>query len=60
MSMTKKVLFVCVHNAARSRMAEVLLREIGGPEFEVTSGGYEAGCVNPFVNVEGRLRAGSP
>lgn len=44
-----KVLFVCVHNAARSRMAEALLRELGGPRFEVTSAGFEPRGVNPLV-----------
>jgi arsenate reductase len=44
-----KVLFVCVHNAARSRMAEALLRDLGGPRFEVTSAGFEPREVNPLV-----------
>ena len=43
------VLFVCIHNAARSRMAEALLRDLGGPRFEVTSSGYEPQEVNPIV-----------
>lgn len=44
-----KVLFVCIHNAARSRMAEALLRNLGGTRFEVTSAGYEPHEVNPLV-----------
>ena len=44
-----KVLFVCVHNAARSRMAEALLRDLGGPAFQVTSAGFEPREVNPLV-----------
>jgi arsenate reductase (thioredoxin) len=44
-----RVLFVCVHNAARSRMAEALLRQLGGPRFEVTSAGFEPREVNPLV-----------
>ena len=44
-----QVLFVCVHNAARSRMAEALLRELGGPRFEVTSAGFEAHEVSPLA-----------
>jgi arsenate reductase (thioredoxin) len=44
-----KVLFLCVHNAARSRMAEALLGELGGPRFEVTSAGFEPREVNPLV-----------
>ncbi len=34
-----RVLFVCVHNAARSRMAEAL-RQLAPPRFEVTSAGF--------------------
>ena len=49
MSADVRVLFVCVHNAARSRMAEALLRELGGPGFEVTSAGFEPREVNPLV-----------
>jgi arsenate reductase (thioredoxin) len=44
-----KVLFVCVHNAARSRMAEALLRARGGDRFEVTSAGFEPHEANPLV-----------
>lgn len=49
MSDSIKVLFICVHNAARSRMAEALLRVRGGDRFEVTSSGYEPREVNPLV-----------
>jgi arsenate reductase len=41
MTADTKVLFVGVHNAARSRIAEALLRELGGPRFEVISAGFE-------------------
>lgn len=34
-----KVLFVCIHNSARSQMAEELLRKIAGDECEVESAG---------------------
>lgn len=44
-----RVLFVCVHNAARSRMAEALLRKLGGEHFEVTSAGFEPHDANPLV-----------
>jgi arsenate reductase len=37
--MPTRVLFVCSANAARSQMAEALLRSLGGPEFEVHSAG---------------------
>lgn len=49
MSEEVRVLFVCVHNAARSRMAEALLRKLGGPRFQVTSAGFEPAEVNPLV-----------
>ena len=44
-----KVLFVCVHNAARSRMAETLLSDMGGRRFEVMSAGFEPHPINPIV-----------
>ena len=37
--MPTRVLFVCAANAARSPMAEALLRSLGGGEFEVQSAG---------------------
>jgi arsenate reductase len=43
------VLFLCTHNAARSQMAEGLLRRLGGDRFEVTSAGTEARGVNPLA-----------
>lgn len=45
----KKVLFVCVHNSARSQMAEAFLKLYGGDSFEVESGGLEPGTLNPLV-----------
>jgi arsenate reductase len=45
----KKVLFVCVHNSARSQMAEELLRKMAGDKFEVESAGVDAGTLNPIV-----------
>lgn len=47
--MKKKVLFVCIHNSARSQMAEELLRKLGGDRFEVESAGIEPGKLNPIV-----------
>ena len=44
-----KVLFVCVHNAGRSRMAEAMLRHLGGSHFEVTSAGFEPRQVDTYV-----------
>ncbi|MCB9772406.1 MAG: arsenate reductase ArsC [Candidatus Omnitrophica bacterium] len=44
-----KVLFVCIHNSARSQMAEEILRKIGGDRFDVESAGIEPGQLNPIV-----------
>lgn len=44
-----KVIFVCVHNSARSQMAEAFLKKHGGDKFEVTSAGIEPGTLNPVV-----------
>lgn len=43
------VLFVCVHNSARSRMAEAFLRKFGGEDFEIESAGFEPASINPLV-----------
>ena len=45
----KKVLFVCVHNSARSQMAEAFLENLAGESFEVHSAGLEPGKLNPVV-----------
>ena len=45
----KKVLFVCIHNSARSQMAEELLRKLAGDRFDVESAGLEPGQLNPVV-----------
>ena len=44
-----KVLFVCVHNSARSQMAEAFLKQMAGDRFEVESAGLEPGKLNPVV-----------
>jgi arsenate reductase len=49
MKKKKSVLFVCIHNSARSQMAEAFLREMGGECFSVESAGLEAGRLNPLV-----------
>lgn len=45
----KKVLFICVHNSARSQMAEAFLKLYGGDFFEAESAGIEPGTLNPLV-----------
>ncbi|MEI6874340.1 MAG: arsenate reductase ArsC [Spirochaetota bacterium] len=44
-----KVLFLCVHNSARSQMAEAFLKKHGEGRFEAESAGLEPGKLNPFV-----------
>ncbi|HXE97611.1 MAG TPA: arsenate reductase ArsC [Dongiaceae bacterium] len=44
-----RVLFVCIHNSARSQMAEALLKKIGGERFEARSAGLEPGTLNPLA-----------
>ena len=45
----KKVLFICVHNSARSQIAEALLKQMAGDRFEVESAGLEPGKLNPLA-----------
>ena len=44
-----RVLFVCTGNSARSQIAEALLRDFGGADFEVSSAGTDPKGVNPFA-----------
>ena len=44
-----KVLFLCIHNSARSQMAEAYLNKFGGNQYHVESAGLEAGNLNPFA-----------
>jgi arsenate reductase len=46
---TKRVLFVCIHNSARSQMAEAYLNAFSGGVFVAESAGLEPRPVNPLV-----------
>ena len=43
----RRVLFLCMHNSARSQMAEGLLAALGAPRFEAHSAGTERTHVRP-------------
>jgi arsenate reductase (thioredoxin) len=45
----KKVLFVCIHNSARSQMAEAFLNATCPDHFTAQSAGLEPGTLNPVV-----------
>ena len=47
--MKKKVLFVCIHNSARSQMAEAYLNSIAGDIFDAESAGLTPGVLNPLA-----------
>jgi arsenate reductase len=47
--MKPKVLFICVHNSARSQMAEAWLNKICGEFFQAQSAGLEPGTLNPLA-----------
>jgi arsenate reductase (thioredoxin) len=44
-----KVLFVCIHNSARSQMAEAFANMLGKGRISAESAGLEPGKLNPFV-----------
>lgn len=41
-----RILFVCIHNSARSQMAEAFLNKDGGNHFQAESAGLEPGTLN--------------
>jgi arsenate reductase len=45
----KKVLFLCIHNSARSQMAEAYLKKFAGDTFHAESAGLEKGILNPVA-----------
>jgi arsenate reductase (thioredoxin) len=47
--MKQRVLFVCIHNSARSQMAEAFLNRICPEHFAAQSAGIEPGKLNPVV-----------
>ncbi len=44
-----KVLFVCIHNSARSQMAEAFVNKYGQDKIVAESAGLEPGRLNPIV-----------
>ncbi|MFP4364535.1 MAG: arsenate reductase ArsC, partial [Spirochaetia bacterium] len=49
MAEKRRILFICVHNSARSQMAEEYTRKLAGDIFEAESAGLEPGELNPLV-----------
>jgi len=44
-----RVLFVCVHNSARSQIAEAFLSSLAGEKFSASSAGLEPAPLNPLA-----------
>lgn len=47
--MKKRILFICIHNSARSQMAEAWMNQFCADQFEAQSAGLEPGTLNPLV-----------
>ena len=47
--MKTRVLFVCIHNSARSQMAEAFANAVGDGQVEAESAGITPGSLNPNV-----------
>jgi arsenate reductase len=54
---TKRVLFLCTHNSARSQMAEAFLNELGADGYQAFSAGTEARGLHP-LSVQAMAEAG--
>lgn len=48
-SLMKTILFVCIHNSARSQMAEAFVNAFGKEKILAFSAGIEGGKLNPVV-----------
>ena len=53
----KTILFVCIHNSARSQMAEAFVNHFGKEKFTAQSAGIEGGKLNQVV-VKAMLETG--
>ncbi|MEX0787567.1 MAG: arsenate reductase ArsC [Anaerolineales bacterium] len=49
LAVRQRVLFLCIHNSARSQMAEGWLRSLGGAAFEAASAGTDPMPIRPEV-----------
>lgn len=47
--MKTRVLFLCIHNSARSQIAEAYLKKYGNNQFDVESAGLVPGNLNPLA-----------
>lgn len=47
--MSRRILFLCTGNSARSQMAEAFLRHLGGDKYEAHSAGLRAQGLNPLT-----------
>ena len=47
--MKKNIIFICIHNSARSQMAEAYMKYFHGDEFNCYSAGLKQGSLNEIV-----------